>query len=136
MALIKPEQLRSGSYEISGSFSGSFQGDGSGLTNVTVNDASRIVFNNITASVNVGPDVFLITSSSIDLFKIDQQGTVTIQNNANDVFLIKNLSGDSILNVSQSGVIVLTTQSIELTNPAPNGGIYFTSSSFFVGLID
>ena len=32
MALIKPEQLRSGSYSISGSFSGSFFGDGSGLT--------------------------------------------------------------------------------------------------------
>jgi hypothetical protein len=29
MAIIKPEQLRSGSYSISGSFSGSFQGDGS-----------------------------------------------------------------------------------------------------------
>jgi hypothetical protein len=35
MAIIKPEQLRSGSYSISGSFSGSFQGDGSDLTNVT-----------------------------------------------------------------------------------------------------
>jgi hypothetical protein len=34
MALIKPEQLRSGSYSISGSFSGSFFGDGSGLTGI------------------------------------------------------------------------------------------------------
>ena len=34
MAIIKPEQLQSGSYSISGSFSGSFQGDGSGLTGV------------------------------------------------------------------------------------------------------
>ena len=35
MAIIKPEQLQSGSYSISGSFSGSFQGDGSKLTGIT-----------------------------------------------------------------------------------------------------
>ena len=34
MAIIKPEQLSSGSYNISGSFSGSFAGDGSNLTNL------------------------------------------------------------------------------------------------------
>jgi hypothetical protein len=36
MAIIKPEQLSSGSYNISGSFSGSFQGDGSGLNNLPI----------------------------------------------------------------------------------------------------
>ena len=40
MALIKPEQLRSGSYTISGSFSGSFFGDGSGLTNLPIDTGS------------------------------------------------------------------------------------------------
>jgi len=34
MALIKPEQLRSGSYSITGSFSGSFYGNGSNLTGI------------------------------------------------------------------------------------------------------
>lgn len=34
MAIIKPEQLSSGYYTISGSFSGSFHGDGSDLTNI------------------------------------------------------------------------------------------------------
>lgn len=34
MAIIKPEQLSSGLYSISGSFSGSFQGDGSQLTGI------------------------------------------------------------------------------------------------------
>jgi len=104
MALIKPEQLRSGSYEISGSFSGSFQGDGSGLTNIT---PAQIVFSNITASVDVGPNIFLITSGSEEIFKIEQ-----------------------------TGVTVLKVQSQEIIQPAPNGGIYFTSSSFFVGLND
>jgi hypothetical protein len=58
MALIKPEQLRSGSYTISGSFSGSFQGDGSGLTNLpipVINTGSLVTtssFNAFTASIN------------------------------------------------------------------------------------
>jgi hypothetical protein len=28
----------------------------------------------------------------------------------------------------------VATQSVELTTPAPNGGIYFTSTAFWVGL--
>lgn len=61
-------------------------------------------------------------------------GSLEIKSNVNDIFIIKNFAGNNILTVSQSGVVVLATQSVELTNPAPNGGIYFTSSSFFVGL--
>ncbi len=51
----------------------------------------------------------------------------------NNLFLISSGS-KNLLAITQSGVVVLSTQSIQLTNPAPNGGIYFTSSSFFVGL--
>lgn len=54
-------------------------------------------------------------------------------NVGNDIFLIKN-ANQTVLRISQSGVMVLATQSIELTDPAPNGGMYFTSGSFFVGL--
>ena len=54
-------------------------------------------------------------------------------NTKNDIFLIKN-AGQTVLRVTQSGVVVLATQSIELTDPAPAGGIYFTSGSFFVGV--
>ena len=39
-----------------------------------------------------------------------------------------------LLTITQSGVLVLSTQSAELTGSAPVGGIYFTSGSFFVGL--
>lgn len=61
-------------------------------------------------------------------------GSVSAEvNTQNDIFLIKN-ANQTILRVSQSGVVVIATQSVELPNPAPNGGIYFTSSSFFVGL--
>jgi len=56
MALIKPEQLRSGSYSITGSFSGSFYGDGSNLNNLPIPsiDTGSLVttssFNNFTSS--------------------------------------------------------------------------------------
>lgn len=56
-----------------------------------------------------------------------------VDNTGDNIFLIKN-GAQTVFSVSQSGVVVIATQSIELTNPAPNGGIYFTSSSFFVGL--
>lgn len=61
-------------------------------------------------------------------------GSLTIKSDVNDIFLIKNFAGNNIFTVSQSGVVVLATQSVELSNPAPNGGMYFTSGSFFIGL--
>jgi hypothetical protein len=60
MAIIKPEQLSSGSYNISGSFSGSFAGDGSNLTNLpnqSFNTGSFVTtssFNAFTGSYNTG----------------------------------------------------------------------------------
>lgn len=129
------KQLPTGSYSITGSFTGSFTGDGSGLTGIGSDiSLSRISFASVTASVEDAQDIFLISSASIELFKISSSGAVTIQNNAPDVFLIKNLSDNNILTVSQSGVITVATSSTELTGAAPNGGIYFTSTSFFVGL--
>ena len=61
-------------------------------------------------------------------------GSLQIKSDINDIFIIKNFAGNNILTVSQSGVVVLATQSVELTSPAPVGGIYFTSSSLFIGL--
>ena len=61
-------------------------------------------------------------------------GSLEIISNVNNIFLFKNFSNQPILTVSQSGIIVLATQSMQLTSPAPNGAIYFTSESFFVGL--
>jgi hypothetical protein len=61
-------------------------------------------------------------------------GSLEIKSDVNNIFLIKNFNNQPILTVSQSGVIVIATQSVNLTGSAPNGGIYFTSGSFFVGL--
>ena len=61
-------------------------------------------------------------------------GSLEIKSNANDVFLIKKINNQPVLTVSQSGIVIVATQSAELTSSAPNGGIYFTSESFFIGL--
>jgi hypothetical protein len=111
MALIKPEQLRSGFYEITGSLFGTSSYANFALTaSYAMNGGSggipfRISTGSISASVDVGPSIFIITNNNIP-----------------------------VLTVSQSGVVVFATQSQELAGPAPNGGIYFTSASFFVGL--
>ena len=113
MAIIKPSQLASGSYNITGSLFGTssfanyavtasyiMSGSGGGVTTLF-----RIATGSISASVDVGSTIFLITNNNVP-----------------------------VLTVSQSGVLILATQSQELTDPAPYGGIYFTSSSFFIGL--
>ena len=61
-------------------------------------------------------------------------GSLTIRSDVNDIFIIKNINNEPILTISQSNVIVVATQSAELSNPAPYGGIYFTSSSLWIGL--
>ena len=61
-------------------------------------------------------------------------GSVFAQvNTTNNIFLIRSGSKD-ILTITQSGVVILATQSAQLTGSAPVGGMYFTSGSFFVGL--
>jgi hypothetical protein len=114
MAIIKPSQLASGSYNITGSLFGTSSYADYALTaSYALNggggggggDPFRITTGSISASVNIGPAIFIITQNNIP-----------------------------VLTVSQSGVVVFATQSQELAGPAPNGGIYFTSASFFVGL--
>jgi hypothetical protein len=81
-----------------------FYGSGSGNI-VKEFTGFRIATGSISASVDTGNNIFLITQNNIPIFS-----------------------------VSQSGVIVIVTQSIELTGSAPNGGIYFTSGALYVGI--
>jgi len=77
---------------------------------------------------------FAISASNIpDIFRIVTGSRSAEVSIGTDVFLIKN-ANQTIFRVSQSGVVVLATQSAELTGTAPYGGMYFTSGSFFVGL--
>jgi hypothetical protein len=125
MALINSSQIQ---YPLSGTFSGSFSGDGSGLTNLSVS-GDKISSGSITASVSPIGNLFLIKSASTELMTIIS-GTTTI---TNDIFLIKNNTGISTFKISES-IIYLTTQSVPLTGPTLAGSMYFTSSSFYVGL--
>ena len=93
-----------------------------------------IVTGSITASVDVGNTIFLVKSGSYTPFSIGSTGAVTISGSASNLLTIKNSNNTNILVVSQSGVVVLATSSVILSGTAPNGGIYFTSSSLYIGL--
>ena len=88
----------------------------------------------VTASVDVTGDIFIIKSASYNPFTVSSTGLTTISGSAANLFLIKNANNQAVLTVSQSGVLTLATSSVELTSTAPNGAIYFTSNSLFVGL--
>lgn len=75
-------------------------------TNTSAFVTDRIAVGHITGSVSTGTASFLLTSASFNLFQ-----------------------------VTNTGVVIMTTQSMELpSGSAPVGGMYFTSSSFFIGL--
>lgn len=95
---------------------------------------SFIASGSVTASVNISSATFLITSASRNIFSIDNTGGVTISGSAQTMFLVKNSLNNNILSVSQSGVVIIATQSLDPAGTAPNGALYFTSASFFVGL--
>jgi len=113
MALIKPEQLRSGSYTISGSFSGSFQGDGSGLINLppsTIDTGSLVttsLFNSFTSSYIQDSSSFdtriLNNNSSIDLLSgsfIGFSGSYLIDSSSFDTRISNNSSSIDLLSGS------------------------------------
>jgi len=131
MALIRGEQISGSIASASYAVSASYASTASYVAGLTTD---RITSNTVEAIVSSSGNIFLIKSGSSTFHQINQAGSTTLTSDANTVFLIRNFAGNPILTVSQSGMIVLATQSVQLTNPAPNGGIYFTSNSFFVGL--
>ena len=79
---------------------------------------------NITAS-------FAATASAATSF---QNADVVINVQPGTASFLLTSASIQLLQVTNTGVLILTTQSIELTDAAPLGEMYFTSSSFFVGL--
>jgi hypothetical protein len=122
----------SGALNVFGGITGSLFGTSSYALDTP--NPNRIFIDGITASVNMGPNLFLITSGSSTLFSITNQGSATISSSASEIFLIRNQSGNTLFQVSQSGVVIFSTQSIDLSGTAPAGGVYFTSGSLYVGL--
>lgn len=129
MALIRGSQITgsvaSASFALTASFALNAASGGSGFS---------ITSGSVTASVNLTNSIFLIQSGTFTPFSVSNLGLTTISGSATDLFLIKNTNNQNILRVSQSGVVVFATQFAEPIAPAPNGGIYFTSTSFYVGL--
>lgn len=126
MAQLKSKQFFN---PISGSFTGSFSGDGAGLFNTT---AIALSIGNITASVSADPNnLFLIKSGSTTFFNIKSSGDTTLYSN---LFIIKNFTTQQpILTISQS-IVQFATQSVAPIGTTQAGTIWFTSSSFYVGL--
>ena len=117
----------SASYALTASYA-LFAANGGGSSNT-----NQIATGSITASVDISPNnLFLIKSGSNVYFNISSSSNITLSSN---LFIIKNFTTQQpVLTVSQSGIVTLATQSIDPTGTAPNGAIYFTSSSFFLGL--
>ena len=68
--------------QFSGSFSGSFQGDGAGLTNVPASgvvglNLTQIATSDVTASVQNSSNIFTVTSASQEVFNITDQGILS-----------------------------------------------------------
>ena len=83
----------------SGSFSGSFQGDGAGLTNVPASgvvglNLTQIATTDVTASVQNSSNIFTVTSASQEVFNISDQG-------------ILSGSGANLYDIPASGIVGL-----------------------------
>jgi len=121
--------------QISGTVpSASFAATASFVLNGNTNPGYLISTGSVTASVSLTDDIFVVKSGSLTALSISNIGATTISGSASNLFIIKGNLDQTLLTVSQSGVVVFATQSVELTGTAPNGGIYFTSGNFFVGL--
>ena len=87
----------------------------------------------ITASYATTASYALNSAASSPTYLIITGSVFAQVDTTNNIFLIQSAS-QNLLTITQSGVLILSTQSAELTDPAPVGGMYFTSGSFFVGL--
>jgi hypothetical protein len=129
MALINSKQIEF-------PLTGSFIDDGSGNTSISASSIiglqlNQITSGSVTASVNIGPDIFLIKSGSNTFFNINTDSSTTLYS---DLFIIKNYNTqEPVLIVSQS-IVQFVTQSLDPIGNTNAGSIWFTSSSFYVGL--
>jgi hypothetical protein len=131
MALISSKQILQ-PVELTGSYTGSFFGTFTGIVNGTGGGGgggSFIATGSVTASVDVSGNIFLIKSGSSQYATITNNTTTLI----NDIFIISNKNNIPLFKISES-IAYFNTQSTAPVKPTTAGGIYFTSSSFYVGL--
>lgn len=127
--LILNKQIQ---FPLSGSFSGSLYGTAShALTSSFLINNNYINSGSINASVNVNNDLFLISSASYSILKIDNNLNTTLNS---DLFLIKSYNDNEILLRITPSNIQFKVHSQEPTGSTSTGTLLFTSSSFYVGL--
>ncbi len=125
---------------LTGSFTGSFFGNGAGITNISassINDLNlfRIATGSISASVNVGPTVFTITSASSTLFSLSNSGSVTVNATGSVPYFFLITSGSkNVFKINNEGTVENKVFESGYVPAAQYGGIYFTSQSIYVGL--
>ena len=141
MAQFYNKQLHfplSGSF--TGSFSGSFFGDGGGITNISASsivglDLYRIYTGSIQAKVDVGANIFTLSSGSATVLNINRQGSTTLNVTGSVPYFFLIASGSrTVFEVNDQGVTQTKVFEAGENPTAEYGGMYFTSQSFFIGL--
>ena len=130
MAILKPGQLASGSYTISGSFSGSFQGSGAGLNNIPSSaivglSSTQIASGAVSASVSTGTGSFTVNSGSSTFMFISSSGRVGIGTNNPSASL--DVSGSARFN----GNVTVDANAGRLIFRQTAGGNVFNGIDFF-----
>ena len=125
---------------LTGSFTGSFFGNGGGITNISASNVMdlnlfRIATGSISASVNVGPTVFTITSASSTLFSLSNSGSITVNATGSVPYFFLITSGSkNVFKINNEGTVENKVFENNYVPTAQYGGIYFTSQSIYVGL--
>lgn len=100
------------------------------------NTTGSILFVSTNSSIVSNPafasNDFFLVRNSITTFVINDG--VQITSSANNPIQILGTNNNNLLQVSQSGLVIFSTSSTTPSGNAPNGGILFTSTNFFVGL--
>jgi hypothetical protein len=128
----------------SGSFSGSFQGNGGGLTNLPASsivglNLSQVATGSVTASVGVGTTTFQIASGSTTLLSLDNSGNLTVSGSefiGNNITAVGNaiVTGSLAVNgvtTLNSPLIVNATSS--LNNTTITGSLLVTQNFTVLG---
>ena len=113
------KQLPTGSYDISGSFSGSFQGDGSELSNITASLAPNYT---LTSSFNAFTSSYVQDSSSFDTRILNNSGSIDILSGSFETFTQTYNTGsftgsfigdgNGLFNIPASGIVGLNLSQI------------------------
>ena len=117
-------------------YTGSAQITGSLILTGSLNTTGSIFFigsntNIVSTSSYISNDFFLIRNATTSL---SVNSGVQITSSANIPLQVLDTNNNNLLQVSQSGLIIFSTSSTTPSGTAPNGGILFTSTNFFVGL--